>query len=416
MEENSTMRDYLKWRGDLTFEQDPFNDVDNLILAQLAYVDYDGIVSEDREDRISIGEVCKLYWERHTEEEIRKRESFVKLSPFLLKPVAQSRRFGKMLVSGYVNFLSKRAEAQMSAIQFSLEDGTVYVAFRGTDETLIGWKEDFNLSYMSRTEGQRLAVEYMQRNFENTNLRLRVGGHSKGGNFAVYASAFAGEAVRKQIKSVYSNDAPGFRDEIISKPEYKQIEDRTINIIPQDSIIGRLLSAGKDAIVVRSSKRGIMQHDALSWQVMGNRFQYTKRSGDSIYLEKVLNDWLDNIDDEARKVFVDQIFSVLQSLGADTVKDMKDMSFKDIAEGIQQLRDLNKEQQGELSKVLKKLFRSGRRTFYEELEQKDGFFPDVVKKMADLGVMINEAKERAEAVKQSMQAAGEKPQKTRADL
>ena len=412
MEENSTMRDYLKWRGDLTFEQDPFNDVDNLILAQLAYVDYDGIVSEDREDRISIGEVCKLYWERHTEEEIRKRESFVKLSPFLLKPVAQSRRFGKMLVSGYVNFLSKRAEAQMSAIQFSLEDGTVYVAFRGTDETLIGWKEDFNLSYMSRTEGQRLAVEYMQRNFENTNLRLRVGGHSKGGNFAVYASAFAGEAVRKQIKSVYSNDAPGFRDEIISKPEYKQIEDRTINIIPQDSIIGRLLSAGKDAIVVRSSKRGIMQHDALSWQVMGNRFQYTKRSGDSIYLEKVLNDWLDNIDDEARKAFVDQIFSVLQSLGADTVKDMKDMSFKDIAEGIQQLRDLNKEQQGELSKVLKKLFRSGRRTFYEELEQKDGFFPDVVKKMADLGVMINEAKERAEAVKQSMQAAGEKPQKT----
>ena len=101
-----------------------------------------------------------------------------------------------------------------------------------------------------------------------------------------------------------------------------------------------------------------MQHDALSWQVMGNRFQYTKRSGDSIYLEKVLNDWLDNIDDEARKAFVDQIFSVLQSLGADTVKDMKDMSFKDIAEGIQQLRDLNKEQQGELSKVLKKLFRS----------------------------------------------------------
>ena len=98
MEENSTMRDYLKWRGDLTFEQDPFNDVDNLILAQLAYVDYDGIVSEDREDRISIGEVCKLYWERHTEEEIRKRESFVKLSPFLLKPVAQSRRFASILL------------------------------------------------------------------------------------------------------------------------------------------------------------------------------------------------------------------------------------------------------------------------------------------------------------------------------
>ena len=164
---NNTMYEYLSWRGDLTFEQDPFNEVDKLILAQMAYVDYDEIVPEDREKKIAISDVARLYWELHTVAEIKSRGSFVRMSPLLLEPVAKSRRFRRMTLTGYVNYVSKSAEAQMSAVQFELEDGTVYVAFRGTDETLIGWKEDFNLSYMSRTEGQKLAVEYMKRHFGN---------------------------------------------------------------------------------------------------------------------------------------------------------------------------------------------------------------------------------------------------------
>ena len=208
MDVKNNMNEYLKWRGDLTFDKDPFNIVDNLILAQLAYVDYDGIVFETRDYPVPIIDVCRRYWELHTEEEIRKRESFVKLSPFLLRPVAESRRFGKTKLCGYVNFLSKDVEAQMSAVQFELEDGTVYVAFRGTDESLIGWKEDFNLSYMSMTEGQKLAAEYLKKNFSDTALKLRVGGHSKGGNFAVFASSFAGDAIRKQIIKVYCNESP----------------------------------------------------------------------------------------------------------------------------------------------------------------------------------------------------------------
>lgn len=138
---------------------DPFNEVDNLILAQTAYIDFDGIVPESREDAIPIKEVYNQYWLMHTKEEIMQRESFVKLSPFLLEPLAESRRFGDMKLSGYVNHINKDTQAQMSAVQFELDDGTVYVAFRGTDETIVGWKEDFNLSFMPQTEGQRLAVE-----------------------------------------------------------------------------------------------------------------------------------------------------------------------------------------------------------------------------------------------------------------
>ncbi|MBP3882027.1 MAG: DUF2974 domain-containing protein [Lachnospiraceae bacterium] len=405
MDERNNMNEYLKWRGDLTFDRDPFNDVDNLILAQLAYVDYDGIVFESRDYPMPIKDVCRRYWEIHTVEEIRNRESFSKRSPFLLRPAAESKRFGNTKMCGYVNFVSKSAEAQMSAVQFELEDGTVYVAFRGTDETLVGWKEDFNLSYMSSTEGQKLAVDYLRKNFSDTALKLRVGGHSKGGNFAAFASSFAGARVQKQILAVYCNDSPGFRDEVTSRPEYKEIMDRTINIIPQDSIIGRLLNGGRSATVVRSSRKGIMQHDALSWEVLGNRFVNTQRSGDSIYLEKVLNEWLENVDDAARRVFVDQIFGILQALGADTLKDMKDISLRDLADAIQMVKGLPKEQQSEMSDVIKKLVASGSKNFYEEMEQRDGLVPDVFKKLLELKGKISEARKTAEYARLGVQAA-----------
>ncbi|MCR5809939.1 MAG: DUF2974 domain-containing protein [Lachnospiraceae bacterium] len=416
MDERNNMNEYLKWRGDLTFDRDPFNDVDNLILAQLAYVDYDGIVFESRDYPMPIKDVCRRYWEIHTVEEIRNRESFTKRSPFLLRPVAESKRFGNTKMCGYVNFVSKSAEAQMSAVQFELEDGTVYVAFRGTDETLVGWKEDFNLSYMSSTEGQKLAVDYLRKNFSDTALKLRVGGHSKGGNFAAFASSFAGARVQKQILAVYCNDSPGFRDEVTSRPEYKEIMDRTINIIPQDSIIGRLLNGGRSATVVRSNRKGIMQHDALSWEVLGNRFVNTQRSGDSIYLEKVLNEWLENVDDAARRVFVDQIFGILQALGADTVKDMKDISLRDLADAIQMVKGLPKEQQSEMSDVIKKLVASGSKNFYEEMEQRDGLVPDVFKKLLELKGKISEARKTAEYARLGVQAArAQKAQLTKED-
>ena len=352
MDERNTMYDYLKWRGDLTFDQDPFNEVDNLILAQLAYVDYEEIVPETRENAVPISEVSLKYWEIHTEEEIRKRESFVKLSPFLLKPVAGSRRFEKTRLCGYVNYVSKRAEAQMSATQFELEDGTIYIAY-----------------------------------------------------FAVFASSFSGTEVRDQILKVYSNDAPGFREEIVAKPEYEQVMAMTVNIIPQDSVIGRLLNAGRDAIVVKSSKKGIMQHDALSWEIQGNHFIPARRSSDSLYLEKVLSGWLENVDDESRKFFVEQIFGVLQTLGADTMKDVRQITVKELGEAIQVLRGIPKEQQEEMAEVLKKLVASGSRAFYEEMEHKEGLLPDVFKKLSSIKERIGEARLAAEAARVGVQAA-----------
>ncbi len=361
---------------------DPFNEVDNLILAQTAYIDFDGIVPESREDAIPIKEVYNQYWLMHTKEEIMQRESFVKLSPFLLEPLAESRRFGDMKLSGYVNHINKDTQAQMSAVQFELDDGTVYVAFRGTDETIVGWKEDFNLSFMPQTEGQRLAVEYLNTNFADTDLRLRVGGHSKGGNFAVYASAFSLATVEAQIMEVYTNDGPGFRPELTRKEAYTNIMKKTISIVPRDSVIGRLLSSSLVPRVVGSGASGIMQHDALTWQIKGNRFLQAEQSRESRLLEKILSDWLVNVDDEGRKLFVDQIFGVLQATGLDTMKEVRSANLTDLSEAIQAARKLPKDQQKEFAEVLTQLIKSGEKTFYEQLGSKEGKVPEFIRKWA----------------------------------
>ena len=311
-----------------------------------------------------------------------------------------------MKLSGYVNHINKDTQAQMSAVQFELDDGTVYVAFRGTDETIVGWKEDFNLSFMPQTEGQRLAVEYLNTNFADTDLRLRVGGHSKGGNFAVYASAFSLAAVEAQIMEVYTNDGPGFRPELTRKEAYTNIMKKTISIVPRDSVIGRLLSSSLVPRVVGSGASGIMQHDALTWQIKGNRFLQAEQSRESRLLEKILSDWLVNVDDEGRKLFVDQIFNILQSSGANTMKDVRDISLRDLSEALQMARSLPKDQQKEISQVLKQLFRSGEKTFYEQIGSKEGRIPEFVRRWAAKRESAVEAK-AAEAYLEELESAEE---------
>ena len=360
---------YLRWRGDLSMNIDPFNEVDNLVLAQLSYVDFDGIVPEDNETWIPIREVRDRYWQIHTEEEISKRQSFVKLSPFLLGLVAGTERFGNMKLAGYVNHVSQKEEAQMSAVQYLLDDGTIYVAFRGTDETLVGWKEDFNLSFSTETEGQRLALDYLKRYFSNTSKRLRVGGHSKGGNFAIYASAFAGPEVLHQIETVYTNDGPGFREEVLNRPEYRLVMERTISIIPQGSIIGMLLGTKRSHRVVGSCARGIMQHDAMSWNVLGNRFVTAERSRDSIFMEKTLSRWLDGIDDEEREMFVDQLFAFMEASGARTMKEMRDSSLKEIKSILRMAKDLPWQRQKEFMDIVLQLFKTGSETLQDTISE-----------------------------------------------
>ena len=258
----ATVYDYLDWRGDLSLKESAFCEVDNVILSLISYVDLEGILKEG--ERIALTLACRRYFQMHTYEEVQARNSFLKKTPFLMEKAASTARFGGIALHDYINHIDYEAAEQMSAVTFDLPDGTSYVAFRGTDSSLAGWKEDFAFAYLSKTRGQQDAVEYLKKIADQSEKLLRVGGHSKGGNLAVYAAAFCGDAVQKRILEVDTNDGPGFRKEVADSPEISQIRSRIRSIVPDESVFGLLLYGPDIHEVVKSSAMGIMQHDPQS--------------------------------------------------------------------------------------------------------------------------------------------------------
>ena len=357
----ATIMDYLDWRGDLTFDRDPFNEVDNLILSEMVYTDFDGIVPSSMDESISVREASEAFFQMHSREELLARESFIKMAPFVLEKMSATARFGDIKLSGYVNYIDTRSEAQMAVVSCFLPDGTVYAAFRGTDDTVIGWKEDFNLSFMDETEGQRRAVDYLNTAFKGRKVKMRVGGHSKGGNFAVYASAFARSSIRKKIIAVYTNDGPGFRPEVTERPEYREILPRVISTVPEGTIVSVLLENDVHHRVIKSSAGGVIQqHDATTWQVMGKHFVTAEgRDESSRVFDKTMRSWLSGLPDTERESFVQSLFSILSATGASTLEDIAKDPIRSGTEIIRSMRGMAKEDQEEFRSVLGKLLKSG---------------------------------------------------------
>lgn len=367
----ANIEDYIDWRGDITFDYDPFNVVDNLILSQFAYIDFEGVFPEGREwYPLTLKECSDRFFALHTEEEILARTTSTKMMPFVMRQAAETKRFSGVRVLGYENHLDTEKSIQMSVVTFLLDNFTAYVAFRGTDNSFAGWKEDFELSYSSETGGQTLAVEYLNRNFSKTNMGLYVGGHSKGGNFAIYAGAFCEPAVRRQIAVVFANDAPGFREEVTDTPGYREIAPRIVSIIPEESIIGTLLETAQVTHIVRSSAKGIMQHAARSWQVKGNHFEETEsRSESSLMVESTLEKWINEVDDEQRMSFVEALFSLLDSTGKSSFGEMSKDKFGAIQTILQTTINMPKEERAMFLDVLWRLVRSGTDTALDSLKK-----------------------------------------------
>ena len=342
----ATVFDYLDWRADVPFSADSFNEVDNLVLAELAYTDFRGIVPEDGR-RIPLSDACRLFFSQHTHKEILANKSFTAKAPLLMEKMTEGQRFGSMTLRNYID--ESGDGFQLSAVTFGLPDGTEYVAFRGTDGTVAGWKEDLYFSFMHETEGQRLAVQYLN----GIGGTLRVGGHSKGGHFAVYASAFGN--ARDRILEVYSNDGPGFREEIVGKAEFQEILPKVIKIIPDSSLIGLLLSDGEDYLVVKSTAFGIKQHDALTWQVRRNRFEPAKLSDMSRVAQKTIGSLLDKIDDEDMQTLTDLLFYLIESTGQDRFSSMNADKRKTSESILTALWKLPPEKQQEWFKLIGKL-------------------------------------------------------------
>lgn len=215
----TTLFDYLSWRGDLPLSADPFHEVDGVILARFTYMPFHRVLRRDSLTPTTVEAVCRaLLALPDIETAVRRRGD-----TDLLRALVESPRYKGMELTAYADRLDAESQTQFSAITVKLEEDHYCVAYRGTDNTLIGWKEDFNMGFVCPVPGQKLAVDYLQKAARRLPGRLTVCGHSKGGNFAVYAAAFCGDEIQDRIEAVYNYDGPGFDSKVLSEPGYQRI-------------------------------------------------------------------------------------------------------------------------------------------------------------------------------------------------
>lgn len=352
--------DYIKWRGDLNLKQDHFNEVDNLVLSELSYFNYKKFINNKK---ILVKELIAEYLKNNNKKAIEEElPLFQDPIPFLIS-LKDSLRYGDLKVFNYVNILSKKEDKQFSAISIELNYNTVYVAFKGTDSTLLGWKEDFNLSFMNEIPSQKEATKYVNE-IPSKYKYIILGGHSKGGNLAVYAAVTCKKKIKKRIVKVYNNDGPGFLEDFINSKEYAFMEPKIITTVPEISIIGMLLTRKGDYKVVKSEGEGIWQHDALNWQVENNHFITIKEVDEtSTKIKKMMQEWLTNIDKKDREIFTNTLFKILEQSKIETVNDLQNLSLRKISIIIKNLSKVSEENRALLIELLKELVNDAKKNF-----------------------------------------------------
>ena len=315
-----TILDYLREYGDYSLEEKPFSDVDSLVISQLAYLKFDGIVPGPEEKRppVSLQEIAAHADYDHLYADERYRRD----NTALFMGALNGRRFGNLHLWNYVNLIEPERESQFSAVVCGFSGGLTYVVFRGTDENMVGWKEDLNLAFSEPVPGQLRSVPYLEQAARTIEGGFFVGGHSKGGNLAVYAAMYCEPAVRERIERIYDHDGPGFRPEVRQQGAWQEIEGRIPKTVPRSSMVGMLLYADIAYRVVESKTIGLAQHNPYTWLVKNGDF----RMADEIrpgrrFVDQTLNEWILSLDQEQMHIFVDTLYGVVQASETDNLID-----------------------------------------------------------------------------------------------
>lgn len=309
---------YLKWRGDLNFKERAFCEVDNLVLSMFAYVDLPDITKDLK--NVNIARIAKVYFSEKSCEE-SELQGYEKVFYYM----AQSQRFCEAKIKHYENIVNE--STQFAAVCVELDDGTEYILYRGTDTSIIGWREDFAISFQI-TLAQERAVSFLEKCMEKEEIIYRVGGHSKGGNLAVYAAMKCCKEKKKNILEIYNNDGPGICDELMDYQGFLEIKDRIKRFIPEFSIIGKLFESDILPCNVGSSARGIVQHDAMTWEIEGDRFcKRTDISKECKIYNQIFATWIESATMEQRESFTRDFFDALEAGGARDIREIPEGGF-----------------------------------------------------------------------------------------
>lgn len=334
--------DYIDRRGDISFKDSPFNEVDNIIFNMLTYINYTDVLPEVFTKSMTIKEVSKSDFTMHYVPDPR---LYV-----LLEKCAASKRYQNVRLTGYVDIFKVKEDCQFCALTFLFDRGSAYVCFRGTDSSVTGLKEDFNMAYKAPVPSQANGVKYLGKLLKNLSWwkrrrQLMLGGHSKGGNVAQYTAIHCPKKERKKISVIWSNDGPGFNDEFFPKEWSVPLIPRMRTFIPAGSIIGRLFDHQEELIIIKSSDPGLMSHDPFTWCVKDDELERELvDSPKSELLDRSFRDWLKHIEVPERKNLIDAIFTVLTDMGITSLFDFRDFKLGQLISGLNAMNQLPSEQ------------------------------------------------------------------------
>ncbi len=315
-----TIQSYIKKYGHLNFQELEFNDVDNVILAVISYLDFDGII--DVFKKVTISSAANSFFNKYSMKEIHRNIISVKNAAKVLELIKDTNRYGNLVLYNYI--YKCNYEKQFSAMFIDIDENLTYISFEGTDDKLSGWLEDGALSYQFPIPAQRDAIKYINHNISIFSHRKYIlGGHSKGGNLALVAGMYANPLVRRKITKIISNDGPGLRLKELESRKYQKIEKIYDLIVPEYSVVGLLLHHKEPMHVISASKKGLMAHDAGCWGVAGSNLQSATLSNFSKKVDKLIKKWLENYNDEDRKNFMMNIAFILESAGITSLLDIK---------------------------------------------------------------------------------------------
>lgn len=358
--------DYAKLNCDLTFKEQALSIEDALVLCELSYLKFDGLLEPMSKEPVSIKELASKDNSRNMFSDPKYGKDYEKL----FNAALASKRFGDIAFSFYINKIEVENETQFAAVTYTLPTGDLFLAFRGTDESIVGWQEDFMLALDRPHAGRSLSVDYVNEVAANTVGRLYTGGHSKGGNHAVFSSMNADPSAKERIINVFSFDGPGFRPEVIKEYHGEDMVDRMVSVIPQSSLVGLLLDTGKDSIVVNSHAVGVMQHNPYYWVIKNGRFVRTEISEQHKLLISTFNEWLFSLDEAHLERFVKLFCEVLDATEASTTRELTGQIFKSAGNVIKKAKDIDEDTKEFLQGLIRSYFEIAKDLVKTEVKEK----------------------------------------------
>lgn len=358
----SSIVEYSLMNAHKDFNALPFSKVDGLIFAQLAYLDFDTFVPDKQ-----------LFTRGITFSKISEQDGFENLFPLertarknllLFNSMAYSKRYGKVRINYHENVFDPQNAIQFSATTFILPDGNACVSFRGTDSTITGWRENFDMLYNDTVPAQTLSAKYLNKVASRIKGNITVVGHSKGGNLAIYASVMCSPKTKEKIVEIQSFDSPGFTENFVSSQKYIDTESKIIKFVPEDSMIGMLLNDTDTYRIVKSNGEGFHQHDPFLWIIEDNDFVTGEKiNSKARFVNSTFKEWVGNFTPEQRELFVDGMFDIINATNA-----QKAESFIDWSENLKgnstlffdTIKDLDPETRSFMLKVIGNIFPSAK--------------------------------------------------------